>query len=58
MVDFLKHEGTTDGRVRIWRTEHESMNPSCLVSTVNGVVGGVMVWGIFFRHTLGLLITN
>ncbi len=41
----------SDGRVRIWRKEHESMDPSCLVSTVQG--GGVMVWGIFSWHTLG-----
>ncbi len=25
--------GNSDGRVRIWRKEHESMDPSCLVST-------------------------
>ncbi len=44
-----------DGRVRIWRKEHESMDPSCLVSTVQAG-GGVMVWGIFSWHTLGLLV--
>ncbi len=38
----------SDGRVRIWRKEHESMDPSCLVSTVQAGGGGVMVWGIFF----------
>ncbi len=38
----------SDGRVRIWHKAHESMNPSCLVSTVQAA-GGVMVsW-----HTLG-----
>ncbi len=42
----------SDGRVRIWRKEHESMDPSCLVSTVQAGGGGVMVWGIFFWHTL------
>ncbi len=31
------------------------MDPSCLVSTVQAGVGGVMVWGIFSWHTLGLL---
>ncbi len=41
-------------RVRICRKEHESMDPSCLVSTVQ--VGGVMVWGIFSWHTLGPLV--
>ncbi len=48
---LLRH---SDGRVRIWRREHESMDPSCLVSTVQaGCGGGVMVWGIFCWHTLG-----
>ncbi len=40
----------SDGRVRIWHKEHESIDPSCLVSTVQaagGGGGGVMVWGIF-----------
>ncbi len=39
-------------RVRIWRKEHESMDPSCLVSTVQAAGGGVMMWGIFSWHTL------
>ncbi len=43
----------SDGRVRIWRKEHESMDPSCLVSMVQAGGGGVMVWGIFSWHTLG-----
>ncbi len=47
---FLLH---SDGRVRIWRKEHESMDPSCLVSTVQ-TAGGVMVSGYF----LGTLSTN
>jgi len=37
-----------------WHKEHESMDPSCLVSTVEA--GGVMVWGIFSWHTLGPLV--
>ncbi len=37
-------------RVRIWRKEHESMDPSCLFSTVQAA--GVMVWWIFSWHTL------
>ncbi len=49
---LLRH---SDGRVRIWRKEHESMDPSCLVSTVQAG-GGVMVWGVFSWHTLGLLV--
>ncbi len=50
---LLRH---SDGRVRIWHKEHESMDPSCLVSTVQAGGGGVMVWGIFSWHTLGLLV--
>ncbi len=46
----------SDGRVRIWRKEHESMDPSCLVSTVQASGGGVMVWGIFSWHTLDPLV--
>ncbi len=46
----------SDGRVRIWRKERESMDLSCLVSTVQGGGGGVMVWGIFSWHTLGPLV--
>ncbi len=38
---LLQH---SDGAVRIWCKEHESMDPSCLVSTVQAG-GGVMVWG-------------
>ncbi len=50
---LLRH---SDGRVRIWRKEHESMDPSCLVSTVQADGGGVVVWGIFSWHTLGPLV--
>ncbi len=50
---LLQH---SDGRVRIWHKEHESMDPSCLVSTVQAGGGGVMVWGIFYWHTLGPLV--
>ncbi len=50
---LLRH---SDGRVIIWRKEHESMDPSCLVSTVQAGGGGVMVWGIFSWHTLGPLV--
>ncbi len=51
---LLRH---SDGRVRIWRKEHESMDPSCLVSKVQAGGGGVMVWGIFSWHTLCPLVT-
>ncbi len=50
---LLQH---SDGRVRIWRKEHESMYPSCLVSTVQAGGDSVMVWGIFSWHTLGPLV--
>ncbi len=40
---LLRH---SDDRVRIWRKEHESRDPSCLVSTVQAG-GGVIMWGIF-----------
>ncbi len=49
---LLKH---SDGRIRIWHNEHESMDPSCLVSTVQAGVG-VMLWGMFSWHTLGPLV--
>ncbi len=48
----------SDGRVRIWRKEHESMDPSCLVSTVQAGGGGVMVWEIFSSAHFGPLSTN
>ncbi len=50
---LLRH---SDGRVRIWRKEHESMDPSCLVLMVQAGGRGVMVWGIFSWHTLGPLV--
>ncbi len=37
---LLRH---SDGRVRIWRKEHESMDPSCLVSMVQAGGVGLMV---------------
>ncbi len=40
----------------LWRKEHKSMDPSCLVSMVQAGGGGVIVWGIFSWHTLGPLI--
>ncbi len=46
---LLQH---SDGRVRIWYKEHESMDPSCLVSTVRAGGDGVMVRGVFSWHTL------
>ncbi len=50
---LLRH---SDRRVRIWHKEHESMDPSCIVSMVQAGGGGVMVWGIFSWDTLGPLV--
>ncbi len=52
---LLRH---SDGKVRIWCKEHESMDPSCLVSTVQAGGGGVMVWGGYFLAHFGPLSTN
>jgi len=46
----------SDGRVRIWRKQPESIDPSWIVSMLQAGGGGVMVWGIFSWHTLGLLV--
>ncbi len=48
---LLRH---SDGRVRIWCKEHESMDPSCLVSTVQAG-GGVMVCGVIYWGHFGPL---
>ncbi len=37
---LLRH---SDGRVRIWHKEHESLDPSCVVSMFQAAAGGVMV---------------
>ncbi len=50
---LLRH---SDGRVRIWRKEHESMDPSSLVSMVQAGGCCFMVWGIFSWHILGTLV--
>ncbi len=50
---LLQH---SDGRVRIWCKECESMDSPCLVSMVQAGGGGVMVWGVFSWHTLGPLV--
>ncbi len=50
---LLRH---SDGGVRIWHKEHESMDPSCLVSMVQAGGCGAMVWGIFSWHTSSPLV--
>ncbi len=49
-LDFIQMVGSEFGIKK-----HESMDPSCLVSTVQAA-GGVMVWGILSWHTLGPLV--
>lgn len=44
----------SDGRVRTWGKQHESVAPPCLASTVQAAVG-VMVPGTVSWHTLGSL---
>nr|KAF6360017.1 hypothetical protein mMyoMyo1_010975 [Myotis myotis] len=44
-----------DGRVRIWRKQHESMYPTCMSTTLQAGWGSVMVWGMFSWHDLGPL---
>ena len=46
----------SDGKVRFWQKQHESMDPSCLVSMVQTAAGCVIVWEIYSWHTLGPLI--
>lgn len=41
---------------RIWHQELESMNSTCLVSTLQAGGGGVMVWGMCSWYDLGFLI--
>ena len=49
---LLRH---ADGRVRIWRQQHEFIDPTCLVSTVRVGDLGPTVGGMFPRLTLGPL---
>ncbi len=42
----------SDGRVRTWCKEHGSMDPSCLVSTVQAAGGGIMVCNEYFLSKL------
>ncbi len=53
---LLQHSDRTFGRVRIWHKGHESMDSSCLVSTVLAAGGGVMLCRIFSWHILGPLV--
>lgn len=46
----------SDGRVRIWRKQHECMGPSCLVATARAAASGGMVWRIHSWHPLDTLV--
>ncbi len=48
----------SDGRVRIWQKEHESMDPSCLVSTVQAAGWRYNDMGDIFLAHFGPLSTN
>ncbi|GFX04366.1 DUF1758 domain-containing protein [Trichonephila clavipes] len=45
-----------DGRVRVWRQSHESMDPTCQQETVQAGGGFVMVWGVCSWRDMGPLI--
>lgn len=45
-----------DGRVRVWRKPHESMDPACQQGTVQAGEGSVMVWGVCSWADMGPLI--
>ncbi len=52
---LLQH---SDGRVRICRKEHESMDPSCLVTMVQAGGGSVIGVGYICLAHFGALSTN
>ncbi|GFV65302.1 transposable element Tc1 transposase [Trichonephila clavipes] len=45
-----------DGRLRIWRQVHETMDPACQVGTVHGPGSLIMVRGVFSWYHLGSLV--
>ncbi|GFW56059.1 transposable element Tcb1 transposase [Trichonephila clavipes] len=46
----------TDGRWRIRRETSERNHPTTIAGTVQAGGGSILVWGMFFRHSLGSLI--
>ena len=44
---------STNGRVHVWCQPKDFYNPECLVLTVKGSGGSVMLWGTFSCHGLG-----
>ncbi|GBN11447.1 hypothetical protein AVEN_222260-1 [Araneus ventricosus] len=45
-----------DGRVRVWRKPHESMDPTCQQGTAQSGGTSVMVWGLCSWSKMGPLI--
>ncbi|GFV53113.1 transposable element Tcb2 transposase [Trichonephila clavipes] len=45
-----------DGRIRVWRPPHESMDLTCQQGTIQAGGGSVMVWGVCSWHDMGPLI--
>lgn len=45
-----------DGRERVWRLPHYSVDPTCQQGTVQAGGGSVMVWGVCSWHDMGPLI--
>ena len=43
---------STNGRVHVWCQPKDFYNPECLVLTVKGSGGSVMLWGTFSWHCL------
>ncbi|GBL83399.1 hypothetical protein AVEN_110703-1 [Araneus ventricosus] len=46
----------TNGRVRVWRQPHESIDPTCQQGTVQSNGASVMVWGMCSWRDMGPLI--
>lgn len=55
-LDSRRLENISDDRVITSRRQHERMDPSCLVSLVQDISGGVMMWQIFSWQTYKLCI--
>ena len=42
-----------DGRLRVWRHKGERYNSDCIINTVKGDGGSIMIWGCFCYGILG-----
>ena len=45
----------SDGKIVVWRSTNEELNPQCMVPTIKNQSGSVMVWGCFSRAGVGNL---